>query len=254
MSLNDLFLYKGFLLSLLFTDYIIRFELLIMKIHKLSPSQKTLGAVVCALVAGLSALVAVKMMNLHQPVITTATQTRAELPPTFAIAAKQDTHIVAASAPVNNIGLNRAFEQQPVAQASWQMAGIKAETPSIPLSEKISEYAIVDLPQNSAVFPAVGEQISLPMLHGKTLIATVESVTHFPNGDYSWSGHLQGSGSDYPVVMTYGDHSIFATITTPEGSYTMESINGLGWLYKNPAEIELSHPGAKDFLEIEAQH
>jgi hypothetical protein len=167
-----------------------------------------------------------------------------------------ESHIEPNSASGSAIHLNRALKNSNAipAHVSWQMADVKAETPSIPLSEKISDYSIVELPQKAAALPALGEQISLPMLHGKTLIATVESVTNFPNGDYSWSGHLQGSGSDYPVVMTYGDHSIFATITTPEGSYTMESINGLGWLYKNPAEIELSHPGAKDFLEIEAQH
>jgi hypothetical protein len=85
-------------------------------------------------------------------------------------------------------------------------------------------------------------------------VADVQSTTTNPNGDYTWSGHLQGHGTDYPVVMTYGEHSIFATITTPEGSYTMESIDGLGWLYKNPAEVELSNPGAKDFLDVREAH
>jgi len=237
--------------------WIIHVESLPMKINKLTGSQKTLGAVIFALAAGLSVFVTVKSITLHQPMTTTVTQTRAELPPSLSIISKQEARVVTAvtaGVPANSIVSNRAFEHQKIAQVSWQMGGVKAETPSIPLSEKISDYAIVELPQNSTAFPAVGEQISLPMLHGKTLVATVESVTNFPNGDYSWSGHLQGSGNDYPVVMTYGGHSIFATITTPEGSYTMESINGLGWLYKNPAEIELSHPGAKDFLEIEEQH
>lgn len=137
---------------------------------------------------------------------------------------------------------------------SWEMGNVKAETPRIPLNEKIADYAIVQLEQNPAQFPAVGERILLPMLNGKSVVATVESSTKNPNGDYSWSGHLEGYGNDYPVVMTYGEHSIFATITTPEGSYTMESVNGLGWLYKNPAEIELSNPGAKDFLDIAEPH
>ena len=124
----------------------------------------------------------------------------------------------------------------------------------ITLSEKISNYAIVQLEQHPAQFPAVGEQIQLPMLNGQSVMADVQSTTTNPNGDYTWTGHLQGYGTDYPVVMTYGEHSIFATITTPEGSYTMESIDGLGWLYKNPAEIELSNPGAKDFLEVNETH
>lgn len=141
-----------------------------------------------------------------------------------------------------------------VENKSWQMANVKAATPKIPLSEKISQYAIVQLEQHPAQFPAVGEQVQLPMLNGQSLMAIVQSTTSNPNGDYTWSGHLQGHGDDYPVVMTYGEHSIFATITTPDGSYTMESLDGLGWLYKNPAEIELSNPGAKDFLDVtEAQ-
>jgi cytoskeletal protein RodZ len=135
-------------------------------------------------------------------------------------------------------------------QTSWQMGDVKSETPAIRLSEKISEYAIVQLDQNAAEHPSVGQQIQLPMLNGASVVAKVEAANTNPNGDYTWSGHVQGYGTDYPVVMTYGEHSIFATITTPQGSYTMESIDGLGWLYKNPAEIELSNPGAKDFMDV----
>ncbi|GGY74331.1 hypothetical protein GCM10011613_19650 [Cellvibrio zantedeschiae] len=137
---------------------------------------------------------------------------------------------------------------------SWTMGDVKTDTPKIPLSEKISDYAIVQLEQNPEQLPAVGQQIQLPMLNGQSVVANVESTTTNPNGDYTWSGHLQGYGTDYPVVMTYGEHSIFATITTPQGSFTMESIDGLGWLYKNPAEIELSNPGANDFLEVNEPH
>jgi hypothetical protein len=143
---------------------------------------------------------------------------------------------------------------QPSANPSWQMGGVKSTTPKIPLSEKIVDYAIVEIEQHPAQFPATGEQVNLPMLNGQQLVANVQSTTTNPNGDYTWSGHLQGYGTDYPVVMTYGEHSIFATITTPEGSYTMESLDGLGWLYKNPAEIELSNPGATDFLDAPQNH
>lgn len=229
-----------------------------MKFQKLTELQKKLGAVVFALAAGVSVLLTVKSINLHQPTVTTTAQpmARAELPTAQAVMSHVESHldskIASASALAANVAVERSNEVP--AQTSWQMADVKAETPSIPLSEKVSDFAIVVLPQTPAAFPAVGEQISLPMLHGKKLVANVESATKLPNGDYTWSGHLEGYGTDYPVVMTYGEHSIFATITTPEGSYTMESINGLGWLYKNPSEIELSHPGAKDFLEIEAQH
>lgn len=230
-----------------------------MKIHKLTASQKTFGAVVFALAAGLSVLFTAKSVSLQQPLISASAQPigRAELPPSLTaskLEAQAATDMNTSAA--NTIPLNRAFNvpSHRFVQASWQMGGVKAATPSIPLSEKISDYGIVELQQKPASFPAVGEQVLLPMLHGKNVVAIVESSVNLANGDYSWSGHLHGHGTDYPVVMTYGERSVFATITTPDGSYSMESTDGVGWLYKNPAEIELSNPGAKDFLEIDGHH
>jgi hypothetical protein len=132
------------------------------------------------------------------------------------------------------------------------MGSVNSPTPAIPLNEKISAYAIIEIESHPAHLPSIGEQLQVPMLEGQPVTIRVESSSTSPNGDYSWSGHLQGYGTDYPVVMTYGQHSTFATITTPEGSYTLEALDGIGWLYKNPSEIELSNPGAPDFLEIEA--
>lgn len=229
-----------------------------MKLQKFTLSQKKLGAVVFALASGVSVLFAVQLINIHPSGAADGgakPMMHAELPPTLSIVSDALSQRDSESGPVSAVPFNRAFDHANAtpAEASWQMADIKAETPVIPLSEKISDFAVVDVPQKTAAFPALGEQISIPLLHGKSYVASVESVSNLSNGDYSWSGHLEGYGTDYPVVMTYGDHSVFATITTPEGSYTMESVNGLGWLYKNPAEIELSHPGAKDFLEIDVQ-
>lgn len=131
----------------------------------------------------------------------------------------------------------------------WQTANRNAPTPSIPLSDRILAYESIQLDQHPASMPVAGQEVSLPLLKGELVRAQVESGTLHENGDYSWRGHLKGHGSDYPVVMTYGESGIYATITTPEGSYSLESINGLGWLYKNPAEPDLSAAGAVDHLE-----
>jgi len=87
------------------------------------------------------------------------------------------------------------------------------------------------------------------MLKGEKVVANVEASVMNPNGDYTWRGHLQGYGDSYPVVVTYGATSMMATITTPAGSYSMTTVNGLGWLYKNPAEVELVDHLKNDFLE-----
>lgn len=224
-----------------------------MQIHKLSDKQKILAIVVLVMVACVCMLLVqvpqtekgahlwtAESIPLSQVATTTA---KAEMPSVVAKVPAQKVSVQSTAVTPGTIA----------PKASWQMGDVKTETPKIPLSEKISEYAIVQIEQHPEQLPVVGQHIELPMLNGQRLIADVKSTTTNPNGDYTWSGHLQG-GTDYPVVMTYGERSIFATITTPEGSFTMESIDGLGWLYKNPAEIELSNPGANDFLEINEPH
>jgi hypothetical protein len=139
-------------------------------------------------------------------------------------------------------------------QPSWRLGSAQTPPPAIVLNEKIIGYEVVEVDVHPEHYPQAGEQIQMPLLNGTIAEVNVESVTVNPNGDYSWAGHLQGYGTDYPVVMTYGEHSTFATVTTPEGSYSMESTNGVGWVYKNPAEVELSVPGSKDFLDVPVEH
>jgi len=140
----------------------------------------------------------------------------------------------------------------PDANDAWQPAAHDAPEPSIPLSNRISVYRPVQLNPHPTDLPIVGEQVTLPMFNGKKFVADVQSTVVNSNGDYTWRGHLTGQGDSYPVVMTYGEHSTFATITTPEGAYTLESVDGLGWLYKNPSFPELSTPGTNDFLEVDS--
>lgn len=221
-----------------------------MQIHKLSDKQKIWAIALLVVVACLSMF----LLQVPQSEKGAYLWTSESIP--LAQTAQLPTPEIAKTPVIVAQAKNPVPQAAPVVapvlelQSSWQMGGVKSETPTIHLNEKISEYAIVQLDQNLSQLPRVGQQIQLPMLDGSAVVANVESTNTNPNGDYTWSGHLQGHGTDYPVVMTYGEHSIFATITTPQGSYTMESIDGLGWLYKNPAEIELSNPGAKDFLEV----
>ncbi|RYY02575.1 MAG: hypothetical protein EOO53_13430 [Gammaproteobacteria bacterium] len=220
-----------------------------MKINKLTNPQKIVAIIALAMAAAVSFLISlppinapVSMTNSEKKIVTREVELQVN-------ATEVRDHI---SAPIQTKTATVAVAAKLPAITSWQMGGVKASVPAIPLNERISAYAVVELDQHPANLPAAGQQILLPMLNGQKIIANVESVNTNPNGDYSWSGHVDGYGTDYPVVMTYGEHSIFATITTPDGSYSMESLDGVGWLYKNPAEVELSTPGTKDYLEVNA--
>lgn len=137
-----------------------------------------------------------------------------------------------------------------VAPDAWSMGDTTTATPAMRIPAGVSIYEPVSVDMENPAYPAPGERLSLAMPGGERLQVNVESSTTNPNGDYTWRGHLDGYGDEYPVVMTYGGNSVFATVTTPKGSYTLESVNGSGWIYKNPSEFELSNPGTKDYLEI----
>jgi hypothetical protein len=138
--------------------------------------------------------------------------------------------------------------------SAWRIPEATAATPSMPLPAGVSVYEPVAIDMESPVYPEVGQQIAVTMPGGELLQVNIENSVTNPNGDYTWRGHLDGFGDEYPVVMTYGGNSVFATVTTPKGSYTLESLNGSGWIYKNPSEFELSDPGANDYLEIPLDH
>lgn len=145
---------------------------------------------------------------------------------------------------------NSSAAAQVAASSPWQLAAADMPMPGMPLAEGVSVYEPVAVDMENPDFPVPGDQLSLALPGGESVVVTVSSASTLGNGDYSWSGHLQGSGSDYPVVMTYGADAVFASITTPQGSYSLESVNGSGWIYKNPAEVELTQPGKNDYLEV----
>ena len=130
----------------------------------------------------------------------------------------------------------------------WQINDTDA-LPVFPLPEGVVIYEPVSLNMDDP-YPLPGDKLAIPLPEAENAQVTVTTHHISPNGDYSWRGNLDGYGDDYPIVVTYGHRSIFATITTPQGSYALESINGSGWIYKNPATTELSKPGTEDFMEI----
>jgi hypothetical protein len=137
---------------------------------------------------------------------------------------------------------------------AWHIADATTATPSMPLPASVSVYEPVSVDMENPLYPEAGQQTGVTLPGGEHLQVNIETSTTNPNGDYTWRGHLDGHGDEYPVVMTYGGNSVFATVTTPKGSYTLESVNGSGWIYKNPSEFELSNPGANDYLEIPHDH
>jgi hypothetical protein len=131
----------------------------------------------------------------------------------------------------------------------WRIGGATDASPSISLPARATEYEPVRVDMEHPSYPGPGTKVIVAVPGNESFQVNVEQSAINPNGDYTWRGHVEGYGDDYPVIMTYGHNSVFATITTPKGSYTLETLNGSGWVYKNPSEFELSEHGKNDYLE-----
>lgn len=92
-----------------------------------------------------------------------------------------------------------------------------------------------------------GEQVTLPLPGGGEAQVVVESRKRSESGSISWVGRLQGVEGNYPVVYTQGRDSAFASIMTPTTTYSLESVKGRGWIYRNPEIHNLAPDGSPDF-------
>lgn len=115
----------------------------------------------------------------------------------------------------------------------WSAVSDGSEVPPLELNPQITHAEVIRLPEADLLEKNPGDRLSIPLLEGRSLAVTVEEASRLPNGDYSWRGYVEGEEDDFPVIFTVGKNSAFATITSWEGSYTMESVGGVGYLYRN---------------------
>lgn len=62
-----------------------------------------------------------------------------------------------------------------------------------------------------------------------------------------WTGRVDGA-QDYTVIYTVNGRHAFASISAPQGSFSMESVDGKGVVYRNPEMGDVASPGSKDYL------
>lgn len=121
------------------------------------------------------------------------------------------------------------------------------QDPPIKLDPSISDPKTLELKDNWKEQFDIGEDVEFQLPY-QEVVARIEDVTNFPNGDKSWSGHLKGYDDDYAVVVTVGKKVSFATILTPSGEYTVEIIEDKGAVYKSPTVNELSADDSPDYV------
>jgi hypothetical protein len=126
-----------------------------------------------------------------------------------------------------------AKEAELSANFAWNISDDYSAVPSIPLKEDITESAIITVPPAYKMDLKVGDKVNMPLPDGSEVSVTIINTNHNIDGDLSWDGVIDDSNGDYFITYTAGKRASFATLVLEQGNYSMESVDGIGWLYKN---------------------
>jgi hypothetical protein len=102
---------------------------------------------------------------------------------------------------------------------------------NFPSKEGISPLIAIEILKGSVSKLNIGDKISLPYMGSGEYEATITEKTIHKNGSVSVTGNLDDSGTQYSVVLTEGKNMSFGTISTPNGSFEIETKNGQGYVY-----------------------
>jgi hypothetical protein len=77
----------------------------------------------------------------------------------------------------------------------------------------------------------VGERVLLPSIDGSEYMLKIKDKTTSSRGNVSIDGSFSENGAEYSAVLTEGVNGAFISFNTPEGTYEVEIIDEIGYVY-----------------------
>jgi len=135
------------------------------------------------------------------------------------------------------IEIPEEVEPEMVAETKDLMVELSMEEvqENFPSKEGIKPVIAIELPKNSIAKLNVGDTVALPYMGNGEFEAKITKKSKHKNGSVTVSGNLIDTGNQYSVVLTEGKNMSFGTITTPNGSFEIETKNGQGYVYSTDA-------------------
>ena len=87
------------------------------------------------------------------------------------------------------------------------------------------------LPRGTIKKLQIGDAITLPEIDGQQYVVHVIRREVNSNQSVTIKASIEGESSRYYSLMTEGEKTSFITVTSPEGVYEMETVNGEGYVY-----------------------
>jgi len=91
----------------------------------------------------------------------------------------------------------------------------------------------IQMKQNKIKNMHIGDTVILPNINGLTYKLKIGTHTISKRGNTSVSGKFTDNGISYSAIITEGKTSAFISMNTPEGTYEIELMNGIGFIYQS---------------------
>jgi hypothetical protein len=99
--------------------------------------------------------------------------------------------------------------------------------------EGVEPIAALRMKKNTIKEIELGDTILLPSIEGSTYELTVTHKEVSSRGNVSIDGSFSENGVKYTAILTEGSKATFISMNTPEGTYEIALLNGIGYVYAN---------------------
>ena len=119
-----------------------------------------------------------------------------------------------------------------ISPSPWSVADLSVVGNNVRLRDDVEPVQLIQLDINTLKSLQEGDQFDFPAFNEHEYTVMVSKAKTLWNGDTSISGTiLSGDGTTFPVVISSGKNATFASFSTSEGSYELESFGKFGALY-----------------------
>lgn len=122
----------------------------------------------------------------------------------------------------------------------------------MPHKKLVAPILAIEVEENNIAKLSVGDIIKLPLVGQVEYEAIISKKVQHKNGSTSVTGNLVGDQNEkHAVILTEGKSTSYASISTPEGAFEIETINGVGYVYSvkdienkyiDPSKEDILHP------------
>jgi len=130
---------------------------------------------------------------------------------------------------------NDAEESYPQHQSYSIFEEVDIDDTQLSIKPKVGvePIAALHMKKNTIKEIELGDSILLPSIDGNTYELTITHKEVSPRGNVSIDGSFSENGINYSAILTEGSNAAFVSMNTPDGTYEIELLNGIGYVYAN---------------------